>query len=201
VKDRVEGAEETIRAFVALDLDSMSARRLARVAEHLRMATCAPSANWTPPHKLHVTLRYVEKLPAGTVPQLANALAAVVDRKRAPRPGLLRLEAFPSAAEARVVVVELEDPTRALARMAGRVEQIVSRLGIPADRHAFRPHVTLARLKRPYDARRWLRPELAADVGECCAVRLTLYRSILGSEGSTYDPLARFDFVPNPASP
>jgi 2'-5' RNA ligase len=196
VKDRVEGAEETIRAFVALDLDSMSARRLTRIAEHLRMASGAPSANWTPPHKLHVTLRYVEELPVGAVPALANALAAVVDSKRAPRPGLLRLEAFPSAAEACVVVVELEDPTRALARMAGRVDRIVSRLGIPADRHAFRPHVTLARLKRPYDARRWLRPELAADVGECSAVRLTLYRSILGSEGSTYDPLARFDFVP-----
>jgi 2'-5' RNA ligase len=195
VKERAEGAEETIRAFVALDLDSMSARRLARIAEHLRMASGAPSASWTPPHKMHVTLRYVEKLLASTVPSLVEALAGVVDGKTPPRPGLLRLEAFPSAAEARVVVVELEDPTRALAKMAGHVERIVSRLGISPDRYEFRPHVTLARLKRQYDARRWLRPELAADVGECSTVRLTLYRSILHSEGSTYEPLASFEFV------
>ena len=196
MKDRVV-AVETIRAFVALDLGSTSARRLARIAEHLRMASGAPGATWTPPHKMHVTLRYIEKLPASTVPALAAALAGVASGKRPPRPGLFRLEAFPSAVEARVVVVELEDPARGLARMAGGVERIASRFGIAGNRHEFRPHVTLARLKRPYDARRWLRPELAANVGEFSTVRLTLYRSILGSGGSTYEPLARFDFVPD----
>ena len=199
----VEEAEETIRAFVALDLDSMSTRRLARIAEHLRLANGAPSANWIPPHKMHVTLRYVERLPARQVSALADALGVAMAGKRPPRPGSARLEAFPSAAEARVVVVGLEDPTRRLARMAGHVERIVSKLGIPPDQHEFRPHVTLARLKRQYDARRWLRPELAAHVGECSAVRLTLYRSVLESGGSTYQPLARFDFAARekPGSP
>jgi 2'-5' RNA ligase len=59
--------------------------------------------------------------------------------------------------------------------------------------------VTLARLKRPYDARRWLRSELADAAGEFTVSHLTLYRSDLGGGkegGSLYVPLARFEYGP-----
>ena len=67
--------------------------------------------------------------------------------------------------------------------------------GTAGDGRPFRPHVTLARLKRPYDSRRWLRQELVDGAGECRASRITLYRSDPGVEGSTYVPLTRFDFA------
>ena len=44
------------------------------------------------------------------------------------------------------------------------------------------PHVTLARLKRPYDSTRWLKPELAEAAGDFAASHLTLYRSELGAD-------------------
>ena len=57
--------------------------------------------------------------------------------------------------------------------------------------------MTIARLKRPYDSSRWLRPELAEAAGEFNVARLTLYRSDLGASkqgGSVYVPLASFDY-------
>src|SRR5579872_2903842 len=188
------GAKETIRAFVALDLDPTSVRRVARVADRLRMASGAPSATWTPAAKVHVTLKFMEELPTDATAHLGRALGPLATGKRAPIVGALRLEAFPSAAEARVVVLELEDPERDVAALAAKIEKLVLKYKIPREERTFRPHVTLARLKMQYDARRWLRPELAEGAAECRAARLTLYRSEVGRDGTSYVPLASVEY-------
>jgi 2'-5' RNA ligase len=188
----------TIRAFVALDLDAMSLRRVARVADRLRMGSGAPSATWTAPAKMHVTVKFMGSLPVDAVAPLGEALRALVDGQPAPAPSPLRLTAFPRASDARVVVVELDDASGAMAQLAEKVDKLASKHGVPKEERRFRPHVTLARLKLAYDARRWLRPELTEGAGDCRVTSLTLYRSDLGSEGSTYTVLARFDFTPAP---
>lgn len=186
---------ETIRAFLALDLDSTSRRRVARIADRLRMGSGAPSATWVPPAQMHVTLKFMAELPIDAVALLGDALRPLVEGKSAPKASPLRLEAFPTMEAARVVMVELEDASGGLAKLAERVDKLAHKFGIVREERPFRPHVTLARLKRPYDSRRWLRPELAAMSGECRAASVTLFRSELGSAGATHVPLARFGFV------
>jgi 2'-5' RNA ligase len=183
-----------VRAFVALDLDTVSLRRVARVADRLRMGSGAPSATWTPAAKMHVTLKFMGELSVDAVVPLGKALGALVAGKKPPRPGTFRLDAFPSVEEAEVVVAELEDPFGDLRKLAQAVEKIAAKHGTPSETRPFRAHVTLARLKRPYDTRRWLRPELAEGKDECKVAAMTLYRSELGAQGSTYVPLARCDY-------
>ena len=194
-----QGAKgDTVRAFVALDLDAMSMRRAVRVAERLRMASGAPSATWTPQSQVHVTLKFMGCLPATAVEPLGKALEALVDPKKAPLPGTCSLQAFPSIEEAEVIVVELTDPRGELAKLAAKIDKLAARHGVALEARAFRPHVTLARLKRPYDTRRWLKAELAEAAGELTAARLTLYRSDLGAGkdgASVYTPLAAFDYM------
>jgi len=190
-----DAPKAAIRAFVALELDAMSVRRVARVADHLRMASAAPSATWTAPAKMHVTLKFVAALPEAIVAPIGTALGALAENKPAPPLGAMRLAAFPSTADAQIVVIELTDPERAVATLAEKIEQTAAALGIAPEPRPFRPHVTIARLKRPYDSRRWLRPEMAEGVGECRAVRVVLSRSILASSGASYVPLASFDFA------
>ncbi|HEY8040091.1 MAG TPA: RNA 2',3'-cyclic phosphodiesterase [Polyangiaceae bacterium] len=192
---------ETIRAFVALDLDSMSLRRVARTADRLRMGSGAPSAAWVPPAKMHVTLKFMAALPVDLVAPLGQALRALAEGKPAPAPSSFRLAAFPSAQGASIIVVELDDARGGVARLAEKVEKLTARHRLPREDRPFRPHVTLARLKRAYDARKWLRPELAEGAGECRAATLTLYRSEPSPEGSAYVPLARFAFAAPEESP
>ena len=192
----VKGAE-TIRAFVALDLDVKSVRRVVRVADRLRMASGAPSATWTPQGNVHLTLKFMADLPAAAVGPFGKALALLVDAKRAPEPGTCRLQAFPSVEQANVIVIELADPHGDLSKLAAKIDKLGSRHGVAREARAFVPHVTLARLKRPYDSTRWLKPELAEAAGEFTASHLTLYRSELGAdkEGrAAYVPLARFAY-------
>jgi 2'-5' RNA ligase len=184
-----------IRAFAALDLDSMSLRRVARVADRLRMSSGAPSATWTAPSKMHVTVKFMGELPLDAVESLGEAMRPLVEGHPAPPASPLRLAAFPRTADARVVVVELDDASGTMAALAEKIDKLAGKHGVPKEERRFRPHVTLARLKLTYDARRWLRPELTEGAGECRVTSLTLYRSDLGSDGSTYTPLARFEFA------
>jgi 2'-5' RNA ligase len=185
----------SLRAFVALDLDPMSLRRVARVADRLRMGSGAPSATWVLPAQMHVTLKFMGALPADAVEALGKALRPLADGKNAPKACALRLAAFPSVEDAEVVVVELDDTSGGVRKLAEKVARVTSKLGTADDDRSFRPHVTLARLKRPYDSRKWMRRELVEGAGECRASHITLYRSDPGVAGSIYVPLARFDFA------
>jgi 2'-5' RNA ligase len=187
---------ETIRAFLALDLDSTSVRRIARVADRLRTASGAPSATWVAPAQMHVTLKFIAELPVAFAGPLGMAIRPVVEGKRAPKPCSFRLDAFPRAEDAQVIVATLQDMNGDLSKLAGIVDKLTFKFGVPKEERAFRPHVTLARLKRPYDARRWLRPGLAEAAGECTVTGLTLFRSELGAAGATHIPLARCGFQP-----
>jgi 2'-5' RNA ligase len=185
---------DTLRAFVALDLDATSIRRIARVSDRLRMGSGAPSATWTPPPKMHITLKFLGQIAVDAVVPLGQSLRDLVDGKPAPPPSAVRLEAFPSVQDARVVVVELVDGENALSKLAAKVEKLARKVGVLEDERPYKPHVTLARLKRPYDARKWLRPELTEGAGLCQVTHLTLYRSELEPEGALHVPLARFAF-------
>jgi 2'-5' RNA ligase len=190
-----ERPDDTVRAFVALELDATSLRRVTRISDRLRMASGAPSAAWTAPAKLHLTVKFAPKLPSAAIAALGQGLAPLADGRPAPRSGALRLDAFPSPEAAQVVVVALGDPEGEIAKLAARTEKLAAKLGVDRETRTFRPHVTLARLKRAYDARRWLRPDLVEGVGECRFARLALIRSYLSDTGSRYVPLAQFEFA------
>jgi 2'-5' RNA ligase len=183
-----------IRAFVALEIDGDSARRLEAIAEELRCAPGAPKASWTPLEKMHLTLKFIPALPAAAVALLTAKLADRLSGSDAPEIGPIRLGAFPSMARAQVVVAHLGDPTGAVATLARRAEDAAAELGLERERRAFRPHVTLARTRATVDARTWLR-EVHGDIPRLRATQATLFRSDLGPKGSVYAPLVRVPFV------
>jgi 2'-5' RNA ligase len=191
-------ADETpaaVRAFLALDLDAPSVRRVARTADRLRMASGAPSARWTPPERMHVTLKFLAKLPVAAVDPFAAAVRVVVEAREAPPASSFRLGSLPWPARASVVVAALVDEAGGLKDLAARIEDVAGEIGLPREARRFRPHVTLARLKLPFDVRRWLPQGIGEGAGVCGGTSLTLFRSDLDASGSTYVPLARFGFA------
>ncbi|HTQ45548.1 MAG TPA: RNA 2',3'-cyclic phosphodiesterase [Polyangiaceae bacterium] len=190
-----KGKTERIRAFVALDLDTTSLRRVVRTADRLRMASGAPAATWSAGDKMHITLKFAGELDAAAAAPIGKALRELAEGKPAPAPCTVKLDAFPKVEHARVIVAELVDASGDITKLAAAVDKLAAKHGVPKEDRPFRPHVTLARLKRPYDARKWLRADVAEAAGECRCVTLTLYRSELKPEGSVYIPLATFAFA------
>jgi RNA 2',3'-cyclic 3'-phosphodiesterase len=187
---------ERIRAFVALDLDPTSLRRIVRTADRLRMASGAPAAAWTAGDKMHVTLKFAGQLDVDAVAPIGQGLRAMAEGRPAPAPCTVKLDAFPKMEHARIVVAELVDGSGELSKLAAAIDKLTAKYSVPKEDRPFRPHVTLARLKRPFDTRKWLRADVAEAAGECRCASLTLYRSELKPEGSVYIPLASFAFAP-----
>jgi 2'-5' RNA ligase len=190
---------ERIRAFVALDLDAMSLRRIVRTSDRLRMASGAPAATWTAADKMHVTLKFAGQLDVAAAAPIGQALRKLAEGKPAPAACAVKLDAFPKMAHASIVVAELVDAAGDITKLAVAVDKLTSKYGVAKEDRPFRPHVTLARLKRPYDARKWLRADIAEAAGDCRCASLTLYRSDLKPEGSVYVPLATFTFATDSA--
>lgn len=89
-----------------------------------------------------------------------------------------------------MLAVDLADPARACARLQGAVTDALAGLGVLApERRAFRPHVTVARVRRGARVDRAL-PEPPAGP-TFAASALTLYRSRLSPEGASYEALSR----------
>jgi 2'-5' RNA ligase len=106
--------------------------------------------------------------------------------------------AFPNPARAKVlyVGVSAEPDTVELTRLATGVRAAGNKAGAPAAAGRFHPHVTLARLRAPAEATRWIRILDSYRGPTWPARRITLIASHLG-EGPRrrprYEPVASFD--------
>jgi 2'-5' RNA ligase len=105
------------------------------------------AVRWTDPEQAHLTLQFLGATEPARVPDLAAALAGVA---AGARPLTLRTEGlgvFPSPARARVVWLGLVGQTDRLAALQAAVVAATGRLGFAVETRAFRPHLTLGRLR------------------------------------------------------
>ena len=160
-----------------------------------------PAARWQDGEQLHCTLRFIGEVDRPQAEDVAAALAGVY----APTP-LVRIAGvgrFERKGRTDTLWAAFA-PSDALHHLARKVEQACVRAGLPPERRAFLPHVTLARLPRSAGAGpeidAWLAVHAALASPPFAMPYLTLYESHLGSGGATYEPVARWPLAP-PAEP
>jgi RNA 2',3'-cyclic 3'-phosphodiesterase len=169
------------RCFVALVPDGRSRDALAALP-------VGTGARRTPPAQLHLTLAFAGAIERATAAQLAGQVPALADGAALPPLAVERLVRWPGGARARLVVAELARPAELMALHA-QLEAALEALGVAVERHAFRPHVTLARLVR--DAARADAAPLRLDAAiEVRFASLTFYESVLLPAGALHRPLA-----------
>jgi 2'-5' RNA ligase len=173
------------RLFAALPVDPDIAPGLKA------LQTGLAGASWRPERNFHITLRFFGDLGHAHARDLDDLLGEI----RAP--GLeVRLEGIgwfgrrePSAVWARV------RETDELRSLASQCERAARRLGLPADRRNFTPHVTLAYLHGTtlQEATAWAETRHAYCTDTVWADSFHLYSSHLGDGPSRY--VAEADYV------
>jgi 2'-5' RNA ligase len=172
------------RLFVAI--------RPPEVVRELLLGTMhgVPGLRWQDDGQLHLTLRFIGEVERPLAEDLALALGQVRFERFAIRiAGVGRFEQRGRGA----LWVGVE-PRTPLAALAAKVERICVGVGLPAERRAFHPHITLARWGRsgavsldPFLARH------AALISEPFEIdAFHLYQSRLGRDGAHYEAVAEF---------
>ncbi len=151
------------------------------LADHLGpRQEAGPDLRWTDPEQWHLTLAFMAQVAERRLDDLEERLTRLA-RRHAPL--TLRVTGagcFPHVARARVLFAGVEDPAASLPDLARGVRGVAAKAGADPDGGRFRAHLTLARLRPPTDATRWVRV-FDAYVGPAwVAERLTLVQSHLG---------------------
>lgn len=141
-----------------------------------------PSARWTRREQWHVTVQFLGD--HADPDAVADALHGV-DAK----PGVAQLGgggAFASARRASVAWVGLALGRDVLAAIAAAVGDRLRPIGYEPEARAFHPHVTVARGRRPFDARAFV-AAVPAQIGPPFVVdELVVYESRTRAEGPEY---------------
>ena len=115
---------------------------------------------WTRPEGWHLTLAFMAHVPERSLDDLVERLGRAGRRRRPFTLALAGAGAFPNPARAKVLYAAVDaepDDLEELRRLSTGARAAAGRSGAPADGATFRPHLTLARARRPVEATRWLR--------------------------------------------
>ncbi|HET7458090.1 MAG TPA: RNA 2',3'-cyclic phosphodiesterase [Gemmatimonadaceae bacterium] len=133
-----------MRLFLAINLPAPLRRAIFDATAPLRAA--APSLAWVAEPNLHLTLKFFGERPESEATSLARALDAVASGHAPVTLALGGLGAFPNQRRPRVVWLGIA-PDPKLELLHHDVEAACAALGYELEGRAFRPHLTLARVR------------------------------------------------------
>lgn len=186
-----------MRLFLALELSDSVRSHLCGFAQRWfaeRTLAGAPVRA----ENLHVTVKFLGDVPDGHIPALCDALKSVS------KTGVAqlfpdRLEFLPERGPIRIISAGLGGELDKVHLLYKSIEAACETIGFPREKRAYRPHVTLVRL------RTFLEPHYRASVvshgaghfpGPLFSVgEFVLMQSQLHPKGARYIPLARFPLV------
>jgi 2'-5' RNA ligase len=174
-----------LRLFAALPLPPEIADGLSR-----RQIGVA-GARWSPPENFHITLRFFGDLDEPSAEALDEALSLIVWR-----PLSLTLEGvgvFGEGWDIHAVWAGVK-PDAQLIRLAQACDRAARKTGLKSEARAYKPHVTLAYLKRPDPAELgvWLQRHNLLQSPPFLATEFCLYASHSTKHGSRYQLERRY---------
>ena len=167
----------------------------------------ASDLRWTRPESWHLTLAFMADVPDRSLDDLLERLTRA-GRKRHPLDlTIAGGGAFPNPGRAKVLYAGVEGPAdhlEELRRLSTGARAAANKAGAPAEGAAFRPHLTLARMRRPVEATKWIRVLSTYRSDPFRVTELALVESHLGQGPGNrprYDVVATFPLGREVAGP
>ena len=186
-----------VRTFVAIELTPQVVDALQKVQIRLRQAGWGQAGRWVRSEGIHLTLKFLGDVPAEELEAVYQAVRRSCEGRVPFVLALAGLGCFPNPRRPRVVWVGVREETGQLMALQQAVEQELGCLGFEREKRAFRPHLTLARIKK--QARRQEIDALgkavaqheAGEVAQMKVDSVSVIKSDLRREGAIYTELYR----------
>jgi 2'-5' RNA ligase len=188
-----------VRLFTAIELGNEARAEIAAAGAELRrrIAAKAPRARltWVAPERLHLTVRFIGEADES---QAARIVAALRDPLPFPpfSMSLDRFGGFPASGPPRVLWVGVGTGADSVVQGEAAISDRLAALGLAREERAYRPHLTLARVRDAAGLRTaWLFEGLRAPSAPTAVDAITLFQSRLSPKGPTYTVVERIRFV------
>jgi 2'-5' RNA ligase len=183
----------TRRTFLALDLPEDLRGALVEVQNRLRGLSLP--IRWVDVETMHISLQFLGESREEKIEAISNGLGPAIENQSAGTCVLKEVGAFPRLSKPRNLHVRVDESSGRLAGLVRSIRTFTESLGFPGEERAFRPHVTLGRIR---DRRSGT--ELSDSVlrwedcvfGTFVPQEVVFYESFLEPDGVRYVPLAHF---------
>lgn len=181
------------RVFCAVELPAQVRKQLEEHILKLRKAIPDVAASWSRVENIHLTLKFFGNVALDRIPVISEAAnRAVSDFSTFPI-GVGDTGVFPRPSRAQVLWIGVSDPSGKLSALQERLENECATEGFSKEDRAYRPHLTIARIRRPEGARRLADAHLQMNftTTEVEPNELILFRSELSPKGSKYTAISK----------
>ena len=136
---------DTIRTFVAIELDDDTKAHIASAIETLREKQI-DNLRLVRSEGVHLTLKFLGDIEGSQVTQVADAMKHAAYQQTRFSLTLGAPGVFPSTNRARVLWISLDGEIKALKFLQAEVETALISVGFAAERQPFNPHLTIGRM-------------------------------------------------------
>ena len=177
------------RIFAAIDISEAARRRVAGYISDLRAAHSTVRAGWDNPEKLHLTLKFLGDIDEAQLHSLSEAVNETARQISAFNLRISRTGVFPSKKNAGILWLGVKDEKGILQKLNEILETECERKGFAKEKRNFKPHLTIARLRRePQKSNELVEKHLQNDFesDEFKVSEIVIYESRLLKTGSIY---------------
>ena len=182
--------KEVWRVFCAVELPDDVRQELQQHVSRLRAAVPDVAASWSRVENVHLTLKFFGNVEVKRIELISAAASRAVAEFSTFPIGIGGTGVFPRASRPQVLWIGVNDTTGKLAALQKTFDNETADFG--TEDRAFRPHLTIARIRRPEGARRLADTHLAMDFkpAEITVNEIIVFRSELSPKGSRYTPIS-----------
>ena len=181
------------RIFCAVELPDELRAQLRDHIEQLRQAVPEAAASWSRVENIHLTLKFFGNVAVERIESISAAVARAMKEFAPFQIGVGGTGVFPKPSRAQVLWIGVNDPSGKLLALQQRLENECAIEGFEKEGRAFRPHLTIARIRKPEGARRLADAHLKKQfkTTQLTLTELIVFRSELSSKGSQYTKINR----------
>lgn len=183
-----EIVEGLVRCFIAVDVyDQALKERILEVQR--RLESLDAKFTFVEPEKMHITLKFLGEISDLKIREIRESLG---DLRFPPfNLGLKGMGVFPNPNRPRVIWIGVSEGADEISRLAEMVDDSLGRLGFPREAKGFKPHLTIARVKRSGGAAlaEILREYSLREFGASKVESIKLKESTLTPKGPIYTTL------------
>ena len=192
-QERTQKCAEVWRVFCAVELPREVREQLEDYVARLRRLAPDVAASWSRVENIHLTLKFFGNVAVDQIAAISTAARQAVKEFSTFEIEVGKTGVFPKPSRAQVLWIGVSDPSGKLSDLQQRLENECAAAGFPKEDRAYRPHLTLARIRKPDGARQLAEAHLGMEFKSMPVTvkELIVFRSELSSKGSKYTVISR----------
>jgi len=183
----------TWRVFCAIELPAEVRARLEEHVRQLRKAVPDAAASWSRVENIHLTLKFFGNVEVKRIEKISAAAERAVKEFSTFQIGIGGTGVFPRPSRPQVLWIGVNDTSGQLSALQERLENECAAEGFPKEDRAYKPHLTIARLRKPEVSLANAHLKMQFEPMGIELKEIVLFRSELSPKGSKYTVISTAD--------